>query len=104
MPNNSSARREKEKKRQSKKKKADPPSLHKEDTASMDEARMDGVPNSLSLSGKDDCIMDTSSSSLSLSSSASKTGISTADSRNKDGSLSICKQEVTFACTSHVHH
>ncbi len=93
MPNNSSARREKEKKRQSKKKKkkTDPSPLHKEDTASMDEARMDGVPHPLSLSGIDDCIMDTSSSSLSLSSSASKTGISTstADSRNKDGSLSM---------------
>jgi hypothetical protein len=89
MPNNSSARREKEKKRQSKKKKTDPPPLHKEDTASMDEARVDGVPHPLSLSGKDDCIMDTSSSSLSLSSRASKTGISTADSRNKDVSLSM---------------
>ncbi len=55
----------------------------------MDEARMDGVPYPLSLSGKDDSIMDIGSSSLSLSSSASKTGISTADSRNKDGSLSM---------------
>ncbi len=89
MPNNSSARREKEKKTQSKKKKTDPPPLHKEDTASVDEARMDGVPHPLSLAGQEECIMDTSSSSLSLSGSASKTGISTADSRNKDGSLSM---------------
>ncbi len=90
MPNNSSARREKEKKKQSKKKKTDLPPLHKEDTASVDEAHMDGVPYPLSLAGQEECIMDTSSSSLSLSSSASKTGISTADSRNKDGSLSPC--------------
>jgi hypothetical protein len=83
MPNNSNARREKEKKKQSKKKRTDPSPLHKEDTASKDGARKDGIPHSLSLSGKDDCIMDTSSSSLSLASSA----ISTADSRNKDGSL-----------------
>jgi hypothetical protein len=89
MPNNSSARRDKEKKRQSKKKKTDPPPLHKEDTAGKDEASVDGVPHPLSLSGKDDCIMDTSSSSLSLASSASKAGISTADSRNKDGSFSM---------------
>jgi hypothetical protein len=89
MPNNSSARREKEKKKQSKKKKTAPPPLHKEDTAGKDEASVDGVPHPLSLSGKDHCIVDASSSSLSLSSSASKTGISTADSRNKDGSLSM---------------
>ncbi len=89
MPNSSSARREKEKKKQSKKKKTAPPPLHKEDTAGNDEASVDGVPHPLSLSGKDNCIVDTSSSSLSLSSSASKTGIGTADSRNKDGSLSM---------------
>jgi hypothetical protein len=89
MPNNSNARREKEKKRQSKKKETDPPPLHKEDTPGKDETSVDGVPHPLSLSGKDDCIMDTSSSSLSLASSTSKAGISSADSRNKDGSLSM---------------
>ncbi len=89
MPNNSSARREKEKKKQSEKKKTAPSPLHKEDTASVDEARMDGVPPPLSLAGQEECIMDTTSSPLSLSSSASKTVISTADSRNKDGSLSM---------------
>ena len=66
MPNNSHARREKEKKKQSKKKKTDPPLLHKEDTASVDKAGLDSVPYSLSLSGQDELIMDTSSSSLSL--------------------------------------
>ncbi len=89
MPNNSSTRREKGKKKQSQKKKTAPPTLHKEDTASKDEASVDGVPHPLSLSEKDNCIVDTSSSALSLSSSASKTGIGTADSRNKDGSLSM---------------
>ncbi len=89
MPNNSSARREKEKKKQSKKKKTDSPPLHKEDTASVDEASVDGVLHPLSLSGKDNCIVDTSSSSLSFSSSASKTGPSTADTKKKDGSLSM---------------
>jgi hypothetical protein len=49
MPNNSSAIREKEKKKQSEKKKTDPPPLHKEDTASVDEASVDGVPHPLSL-------------------------------------------------------
>ncbi len=57
MPNNSNARREKEEKKQSKKRKTDPPPLHKEDAAGKDEARMDGVPHPLSLSGKDDCIV-----------------------------------------------
>ena len=57
MPNNSSARREK---KQSKKKTVPPP-LHKEDKASLD-----SVPHPLSLSGQEECIMDTSSSSLSL--------------------------------------
>ena len=56
MPNNSSARREK-----GKKKKTVPPPLHKEDKASLD-----SVPHSLSLSGQEECTMDTSSSSLSL--------------------------------------
>ncbi len=74
MPNNSSARREKEKKKQSKKKKTAPTLLHKEDTADTAEASVDGVPHPLSLSGKDNCIVDTSSSSLSFSRSASKTG------------------------------
>jgi hypothetical protein len=55
----------------------------------VDEARMDGVPHPLSLAGQEECIMDTSSSSLSFSSSISKTGTSTADSKNKDGSLSM---------------
>ncbi len=66
MPNNSHARREKEKKKQSKKKKTDPPLLHKEDTASVDKAGLDSVPYPLSLSGQDEFIMNTSSSSLSL--------------------------------------
>ncbi len=34
-----------------------PPPLHKEDTASMDEARMDSVAHPLSLSGQDECVM-----------------------------------------------
>jgi hypothetical protein len=89
MPKNSIARREKEKKKQSKKKKTAPPPLHKEDTAGMDEASVDGVPHPLSLSGKDNCIVDTSSSSLSFSSRASRTGTSTADAKRKDGSLSM---------------
>ena len=58
MPNNSSARREK---KQSKKKKTVPPPLHKENKASLD-----SVPHPLSLSGQEECTMDTSSSSLSL--------------------------------------
>ncbi len=67
MPNNSSARREKGKK---KKRTAYPP-LHKEDTASVDEARVDearvdSIAHPLSLSGQEECVMDTSSSSLSL--------------------------------------
>ena len=66
MPNNSHARREKERKKQSKNKRTVPPPLHKEDTASVDEATMDSVPRSLSLSGQDEAVMDTSSSSLSL--------------------------------------
>jgi hypothetical protein len=69
MPNNSNARREKkqkEKKKQGKKKRTVPPPLHKEDTASVDKAGLDSVPHPLSLSGQDECIMDTSFSSLSL--------------------------------------
>ncbi len=66
MPNNSHARREKEKKKQSKKKKTDSPLLHKEDTASVDKAGLDSVTHPLFLSGQDEFIMDTSSSSLSL--------------------------------------
>ncbi len=61
----------------------------KEDTAGKDEASVNGAPHPLSLSGKDNCIVDTSSSSLSLSSSASKIGTSTAGSKNKDSSLSM---------------
>ena len=57
MPNNSNARQ----KKQGRKKKTDPPPLHKEDKASVD-----SIPNPLSLSGKDDGTMDTSSSSLHL--------------------------------------
>jgi hypothetical protein len=67
MPNNSHARREKEKKKQSKKKKTDSLLLRKEDKASKDKAGLDSVAHSLSLSGQDRAIMDTSSpSSLSL--------------------------------------
>jgi hypothetical protein len=64
MPNNSNARREKkqkEEKKQGKKKRTVPPPLHKEDKAGLD-----SVPHPLSLSGQEECIMDTSSSSLSL--------------------------------------
>jgi hypothetical protein len=60
MPNNSSARRKKGRKK-SEKKKTVPPPLHKKDKASLD-----SVPNPLSLSGQEECVMDTSSSSLSL--------------------------------------
>ena len=65
MPNNSSARREK---KQSKKKKTVPPPLHKEDKASLD-----SVPHPLSLSGQEECVMDTSSSSLSLAGAEKET-------------------------------
>ena len=90
MRNNASARREKDKKKQSKKKKTDPPPLHKEDTANVDVASVDGVPPPLSLAGQEECIMDTSFSSLSFSSSASKTGTSTVDTKKKDSCLSPC--------------
>ncbi len=73
MPNNSSARREKGKKKKSEKKRTVPPPLHKEDTASLDEARMDSVPHTLSLSGQEECIMNTSSSSLSLAGAEKET-------------------------------
>ena len=39
----------------------------------MDEARMDSVPHPLSLSGQEECIMDTSSSSLSLAGAEKET-------------------------------
>ena len=65
MRNNS--RQEKEKKKQSKKKRTDSLLLRKEDKASKDKAGLDSVAHSLSLSGQDRAIMDTSSpSSLSL--------------------------------------
>ncbi len=69
MPNNSNARREKkqkDEKKQGKKKRTVPPPMHKEDTASVDKAGLDSVSHPLSLSGQDECIMDTSSFSLSL--------------------------------------
>ena len=39
----------------------------------MDEARMDSVAHPLSLSGQDECVMDTSSSSLSLAGAEKET-------------------------------
>jgi hypothetical protein len=68
MPNNSNARREKDKKKQGKKKKTVSSPLHKEDKASLD-----SVPHPLSLSGKEDGTMDTSSSSLSLAGAEKET-------------------------------
>ncbi len=73
MPNNSSARREKGKKKKDERRRTVPTPLHKEDTVSVDEARMDSVPHPLSLSGQEECIMDTSSSSLSLAGAEKET-------------------------------
>ncbi len=72
MPNNSSARREKGRKKSERRRTAPPP-LHKEDTASVDEARMDSVAHPLYLSGQDECVMDTSFSSLSLAGAEKET-------------------------------
>ncbi len=72
MPNNSSARREKGRKK-GERRRTVPTPLHKEDTASVDEARMDSVPHPLSLSGQEEFIMDTSSFSLSLAGAEKET-------------------------------
>ncbi len=93
MPNNSSARREKEKKKQSKKKKTAPPPLHKEDTAGKDEASVDGVPHPLSLSGKDNCVVDTSSSSLPFQTAQAKQALVLQTQRRRMALSPCCLQE-----------
>ena len=95
MPNNANARREKNKKKKDKEKRTVPPPLHKEDTASVDKAAMDSVPHPLSLSGQDECIMDTSSSSLSLAGAEKESPLMTGHAVMMEYYYSLSEEERT---------